>query len=569
MQSRPIGHRPIRQLDADTIAQIAAGEVIERPVSVVKELVENSLDASAGAIVVEVVDGGRTAISVSDDGGGISRDQLALAFARHATSKLAAPDDLFAVATLGFRGEGLASIAAAGATTLVSRPRAAELGARIEARGSEIGSAVACAAPPGTKVVVRDLFHLTPARREFMKSARAEFARISAFLSRIALGWPHVSFTLRHNGNDVWSLPAVTDAIERLEMVFGSGARGALIAIDANGPAAVGVAGYVSKPGRDRPNRDGQVFFVNGRLVRSGALGAAWLAGSGSFGMTGRFPFGAIALTLPSHDVDVNVHPTKIEVRFARGNEVFDALRIAVARTLRATGPARTVPDIAFAPAGAAASLNLSDSTAPAPNVADMLPIGHDRDRVAARVYGQIDQTYIVIGDDAGLLLIDQHAAHERIAYEALLDRAGTDDVESPLLIPTVVELTADQAAVLHEYEAELTQAGVIVEPFGDGAYRVCALPAAMQRRRFDLAAILEDLHADDAAREGAAHHNRVIATIACHSVVRAHEPLALQEQASLYERLLRCRDPHTCPHGRPTMVRVDARSLAKAFGRA
>ena len=568
--------RPIRQLDAATIAQIAAGEVIERPVSVVKELVENSLDAGASAIAVEVADGGRSAISVTDNGVGIARDDLALAFARHATSKLFSAGELFGIDTLGFRGEGLASIAAAGAVELTSRPQGAELGARIEAHGVEVGKPAACAAPPGTKVVVRDLFALTPARREFIKSARAEFSRISAFLSRIALGWPEVAFGLRHDGKDVWALPAVRDGIDRLEMVFGSGSRGSLVEIaTSDAPARIIVSGYISRPGDDRPNREAQVYFVNGRLVRCAPLSAAWLAGSGSFGMTGRFPFGMLALELAPEDVDVNVHPTKIEVRFARGNEVFDAVRIAVARTLRATEPERPAPAIAFAPPpslrDAIAALSARSESADPLRATEPVAtlVAEQAGKPGVRVFGQIDQTYIAAGDAQGLFIIDQHAAHERIAYEAILDREGDAESGAPLLFPTIVELTDSQAVALNENLDMLAQAGVVVEPFGEGAFRICALPAGYEKRRFDLAGMLDDLAADDAAREGVAHRNRLFATIACHSVVRAHEPLSLAEQAALYDRLQRCRDPHTCPHGRPTVLRIDAASLAKAFGRA
>jgi len=568
--------RPIRQLDPATIAQIAAGEVIERPVSVVKELAENSLDAGAGSIDVDVVDGGRTSIAVGDDGSGIPRGDLMLAFARHATSKLAGADELFSIRTLGFRGEGLASIAAAATVELISRPVDQEIGSRVEASDTSISQPSAYAAPPGTKVVVRDLFARTPARREFVKSPRAEFARISAYLSKLALGWPAVRFSLRHDGADVWTLPAVRDAVDRLEMVFGRGARGALVAIAApEAHARVKVAGFISKPGNDRANRDGQVLFVNGRLVRSGAIGAAWTAGYGSFGMTGRFPFGVLALQLEPGDVDCNVHPTKIEVRFARANEVFDAVKLAIARTLRSVEPVRQAPAVAFGPAASAreeraTAFNFAAfgdrgaESVSSPSALEWAAAPGD----GARVYGQIDQTFIVAADRDGLLVIDQHAAHERIVYESILEREGAGDPGAPLLVPQIVTLSDAQAAVLHDHEDELVRAGVSVEPFGERAYRLVALPTGFDNRRFDLTGMLDDLLADDAAREGPAHRNRVLATIACHSVVRAHEPLALQEQATLYQRLRACKDPHTCPHGRPTMLRIDAATLAKAFRR-
>ena len=557
----------IRVLDDATIAQIAAGEVIERPVSVVKELVENSLDAGAKRIDVELRDGGRALIGVSDDGCGISRDELRLAFARHATSKLSAADELFAIRTLGFRGEGLASIAAAGAVELVSRVAADDLGARVEARGTTVGEPSAAAASIGTKVIVRDLFALTPARREFLKSGKAELARVSAFLTQIAVGWPRVAFSMRHDDRDVWVLPAVTSGVERLEAVFGRDSRGWLAAIvTAPEHRRERVGGHISRPGRDRPNRNAQVFFVNGRLVRSAALSAAWLAGYGSFGMTGRYPFGALSIDLPPEDVDVNVHPTKIEVRFAYPQPVFDAVRSAVARTLREEAPARvfSMPGMPIGPEPASLAMEASNAdAAPMP-----LSFGPS-DRAEPRVLAQVDRTYIVLQTGDEMLVVDQHAAHERIAYEALLDGPPLDAAASPLLFPTVVELTPERAAALDEHAAVLASAGIEIEPFGAGVVRIRALPAGYETRRFDLPGILDDLAAEDAPREGVAHRQRMLATIACHSVVRAGDPLSLQEQSALYRRLLRCREPQTCPHGRPTILRLNRDALARAFKRA
>lgn len=559
----------IHVLDEATIAQIAAGEVIERPVSVVKELVENSLDASARHITVELMGGGRSAIAVTDDGVGIPRDDLPLAFARHATSKLDSVGDLFAISSLGFRGEGLASIAAAGDVELTSRTRASEFGYRVEARGTQVGTAAAVAASVGTKVVVRELFSRTPARRAFLKSERSEFARVSAFTSQIALGWPSVGFTLRHDGRDVWSLPAVKDPVDRLETVFGRAARGALVPlVTAAERVRERVSGYVCKPGHDRPNRNAQVFFVNGRIVRSAALSAAWLAGYGSFGMTGRYPFGVIAVSLPPEDVDVNVHPTKIEVRLAHPQHVFEAVRRAVAATQSATERARPLPAAALH-AGASGDERSDNSALHAEAGEAQLSFAPDAQTRDMRVFGQIDRTFIVAGDGNELVLIDQHAAHERIAYEAIAANDGRRDVSEPALFPAVVELTPEQIVALHAYEGELADAGVIVEPFGEATYRIVALPLGYEKRRFDLPRLLDDLSADDAPREGVAHQKRVWASIACHSVVRAGEPLSLQQQSALYERLLRCRDPQTCPHGRPTMLRLDATALAKAFKRA
>jgi DNA mismatch repair protein MutL len=567
----------ILPLDEATIAQIAAGEVIERPVSVVKELVENSLDAGATVVIVELVDGGRTAIAVTDDGRGMSPGDLPLALMRHATSKLRIADDLFAVKTLGFRGEGLASIASAGRLEIVSRRRGEEFGARVEASGTSATAPTAAAAPPGTKVTVRDLFALVPARREFLKSERAEFARVAAFLSQLSLGWPSVAFHLRHDGRDVWALPAAADPVDRLESVFGRDARGTLIAIDGDsGIAREKVSGYISAPGRDRPHRNHQVFFVNGRLVRSSALGASWLAAYGAFGMTGRYPYGVIRVDLPPEDVDVNVHPTKSEVRFRFGAAVFDAVRAAVSRSLRRVEPVRSATAPILSALGIDQSpgmIELRGRELPSLD-ADASPafdaaLMRDSSTVAFRVFGQIDQTYIAASDGADLMLIDQHAAHERIAFEALLAGSNSADVAAPMLFAAVVELTPDRAAALHDHREALSSIGVEVEQFGENAYRIRSLPAGYAQRRFDLGGVLDDLAADDAPREGADHRTRLLATIACHSVVRAHEPLAMQEQVALVQRLRVCRDPHTCPHGRPTMIRLDAATLAKAFKRA
>jgi DNA mismatch repair protein MutL len=569
--------RSIQVLDDATIGQIAAGEVIERPVSVVKELVENSLDAGAKTITVELGGGGCDSIAVLDDGSGIAVDELVLAVTRHATSKLQRRDDLFAISTLGFRGEGLASIAAAGRLEITSRRADADVGARVVADATTISDPTAASASPGTKVVVHDLFALVPARREFLKSARAEFARVSAFLSQLSLGWPEVTFVLRSEGREIWVLPATAHAVDRLENVFGRESRGALAALDEDaGVAREKVSGFISTPGHDRPTRNQQVFFVNGRLVRSSALGSAWQAGAGTFGMGGRYPYGVVRIDVPAEDVDVNVHPTKSEVRFRFGKAVFDAVRRAVARTMRRSTPERAAPmpvlsalgieEDAFTRESVDASAAALDAFAAdvAPHAA--LPfVGHG----TMRVFGQIDNTYIAASDGASLILIDQHAAHERIAYEALVAGSGAPDASAPMLFPTVVELTPDRAAAMHEHQDELTAAGVVIESFGENAFRISALPAGFGNRRFDLAGVIDDLADDAGGRDSSDRRLKLFASIACHSVVRAHEPLALQEQVVLWERLRACREPHTCPHGRPTTMRLDVATLAKAFKRS
>jgi len=572
----------IRVLDPETIAQIAAGEIIERPVSVVKELVENSLDAGATWVAVELRGGGRAEIAVADDGRGILAEDLPIALHRHGTSKLAAASDLFAVRTLGFRGEGLASIAAAaGSLELCSRALGQNFGARISARNGSLGGVSRVAASPGTRVTVRDLFAQTPVRRDFLGSEKAEFARVSAFLSRLALGWPKVAFSLRHEGRDIWSLPAVDAPLERLEMVFGRGSRGSLASVSSSPNIMIGIGGYTSRIGADRPNRQAQVMFVNGRLVRSVALSAAWSAAYANRIESGRHPFGVLLLSVPPGDVDVNVHPTKIEVRFVSAATIFDVVRSAVSDAVSEDAASttsfaqRTDP---FGPLPAApgsiesvASVSLLDAAVEGSPVSS---------RSEARALGQIDQTFVIIRDGEQLLVLDQHAAHERVAFEALAEHDPARAGSAPLLLPKIVELSIDQIATLETFREELEAMGVVVEPFGDDAYRISALPFGYGERRFDLVGILDDLaSAKNDAEPVAAdlqvglastrRRDKILASVACHSVVRAHEPLSLQEQVTLYERLRACREPQTCPHGRPTLLRFDPVSLAKAFHRA
>lgn len=577
----------IRLLDDETISQIAAGEVIERPVSVVKELVENSLDAGASWISVELRGGGRTETIVQDDGRGMLSEDLPLALHRHGTSKLTNASDLFSVRTLGFRGEGLASIAAAAGTLeIVSRAAGQNFGTRITVRNGTAGNVDRVAASPGTKVSVRDLFAATPVRRDFLGSDKGEFARVSAFLSRIALGWPKVAFSLRHEGKDVWSLPAVGAAVDRLEMVFGRGSRGSLVNVSTSPNMMIAIGGFTSRIGADRPNRQGQVTFVNGRLVRSPALSAAWSTAYSNKMMTGRYPYGVLMLSLPPGDVDVNVHPTKIEVRFVSAAAVFDVVRSAVDDALRSESTAQESERDSFSPSAA------RSFASGAPALPDLSLLGGLESALSgviageARALGQIDQTFILISDRRELLILDQHAAHERIAFESLAERPSEAVASAPLLLPRVIELTPDQIATLESCQQDLVAMGIVIEPFGDDAYRISALPSGYGERRFDLAGVLDDLAngaadlqiqssvaADLKVRSGNAQpaeqrRRKLLATVACHSVVRAHEPLSPQEQLTLYDRLRACHDPQTCPHGRPTMLRFDAEALAKAFKR-
>jgi DNA mismatch repair protein MutL len=550
----------IRELDAVTIGQIAAGEIIDRPASVVKELVENAVDARATRITVEIVRGGLDLIEVSDDGAGIAPDELPLALRRHTTSKLRAATELESVATLGFRGEGLASIAAVARVEVFSRLAASEIGARVRAHAENIGVVEPAAAPPGTSVRVASLFENVPVRREYLRSSAAEFNRISAWLTSFALGYPEIRFTLRHDGRDVWVMPAGGGERDRLAMVFGREAAQRLIPLDGDAARTLtgGLRGFVSAPGYDRPDRRLQLLFVNGRLLRSAILAGAWSSGYSTFAMIGRHPYGVLHLDLPPDQVDPNVHPTKSDVRLRYGAQVFETVRRTIAATLTGNAAQRlrehtgtpAAPGISFAPA------SLFDET-PASQA-----IPPDR---ALRVLAQLDRTFILAADGDALLLLDQHAAHERIAYEAIAASARGRTSSEPLLVPQTVELDPARSAVLDRTIEALREGGLEIEPFGERTYRIVATPFGYGARSFDLAGFIDDLSDEPKQRDV---RERVWASLACHSVTIAGERLEFDEMRMLVDRLQSCENPMHCPHGRPTMVRLGSDEIARMFKR-
>ncbi len=561
----------IRLLDPSTIGQIAAGEVIERPASVVKELVENALDAGASRIAVRVSGGGLTEIDVADDGAGIAPDEVATAVLRHATSKLDGADALQSIRTLGFRGEGLASVVAVARTTVASRTAGHEVATAVDAFGEEIGAPYPVAGPPGTRVVVRDLFANVPARRAFLRTPGAEFTRIAQWLATMSLAYPQVGFSLDHDGRRVFAFPADGDPSPRLRHVFGPGA-GAMLPV--RGAAdGVGVAGWIAPPGDDRPDRRAQVLFVNGRLLRTTALSGAWSGAYRTFAMSGRHPYGVLFVDIAPDAVDPNVHPTKSEVRLRFAERVNAVVRGAMGETLRAAAAARLGRAISLAPAPAPALAD--DGAAPAP--ADPAPIAwSDRFTVVddvplpgLRVVAQIDRTYVLATDGEAVVLIDQHAAHERVVYEELVANATQAAPAQPLLVPIAFEVRPDQARALEASRAALVASGLVIEPFGEHAYRITAMPAqtthAGKTRAFDVAAFLDGL--DDDHRPHDERHN-VWASLACHSVARAGDTLAPAEMSHLLERLQRCANPMHCPHGRPTIVRLEPEAIARLFKR-
>ncbi len=559
----------IRLLDPATIGQIAAGEVIERPASVVKELVENALDAGARRIAVRVRGGGLEEIEVADDGAGIAPDEVARAPLRHATSKLPDAGGLTAVATLGFRGEGLASVAAVARTTIASRVAGAEIATAVEAFGEEIGAPYPAPGPLGTRVVVRGLFANVPARREYLRTPGAEFTRIAQWLSTMALAYPEVGFTLEHDGRRIFAFAPDGDPAPRLRHTFGMPADG-MVAVR-GGADRIAVEGWISAPGDDRPDRRAQILFVNGRLLRSTLLSGAWSGAYRTFAMTGRYPYGVLLVDVAPDEVDPNVHPTKSDVRLRFGERVNAVVREAMGTALRAAATARLERAVSFAPPSSEVG---GDAHAPAGAVQAELgwaaaPAAAGVQPASLRVLAQVDRTFVLATDGEAVVLIDQHAAHERVVYEELMPNAERSVAGEPLLVPYTFEVRPDQERALEESREALVASGLVVEPFGERAYRIVATPAhtthAGRTRAFDIAEFLDGL--DDEGPPLDARH-AVWASLACHSVARAGDTLAHAEMVTLLERLQRCANPMHCPHGRPTIVRLEPDAIARLFKR-
>lgn len=576
----------IRVLSPLEAARIAAGEVIERPASVVKELVENSLDAGASRVVVEARDGGLTLIRVVDDGCGIPPGELRLAFERHATSKLVSEGDLWRIETLGFRGEALPSIVAAADVEIVSRAAGHEEGRRLRFEAGAPVDEGPEAAPPGTTVVVRGLFRRQPARLKFVRSAATEAGQIATVVSRYALAFPEVRFALRIDGRVALEAPGTGDPRDAAAAVYGPKVATSLVALRPEAdlePLGIGLAGLVGPPDVTRSTRSGVSLFLNRRWVRNRSLTFAIEEGYQGQLPSGRHPLAVVYLELPPDEVDVNVHPTKAEVRLRREREVFGVLRDAVRSTLsglsatRVVMPATATPPAVQEDAGAAPTdrqeLRLTSPGYQPP----LAPAGSREDAAAGqsprlpvlRPVGQVGALYIVAESPEGMCLIDQHAAHERILYERFLDAVARRQPEvQQLLAPEPIDLTPSHRALLADYLEELRAHGYDLEPFGeDGVWALRAVPAATAGR--DAArSLMEVLDLLERNEERGDRAHRVAASLACHAAVRAGQALTDLEMRELIEQLETCRAPRTCPHGRPTMLHLRSDDLAREFRR-
>jgi DNA mismatch repair protein MutL len=565
---------PIHVLPREVASAIAAGEVVERPSSVVRELIENALDAGASRVEVRVEGAGQTLIEVADDGAGIAAAELPLAVARYATSKLENTEDLFAVRTLGFRGEALASIGAVSRMEIVSRSAEEPSGAVLRVEGGQVGKRSRRGAPAGTVVRVSDLFFNTPARRKFLKAETTERRRILDLVGRYAIAYPQVAFRVTADSRLALETAGRGASREALAAVFDLTTARSLIEVIAAEEAPVRVAGFVSPPDIHRASRRDLTFFVNGRWVLDAALSAAVLQAYHGLLMVGRFPLGFLRVDLDPSDVDVNVHPSKAEVRFRRPEVVVATVQRAVRATLlaQATPPPVELPAPWTTTAADWPATFARGAWEPPPQASFEAP-GVPRAAGAVpllRAVGQVGATYLVAEGPDGLYLIDQHAAHERVLFERLTDARASASLETQSLLDLEpVQLSRAEAAQLDSLAGALGHIGLTVEAFGGDSVRVRTLPALLgdldpaEAVHTALGAFEED----ETPLEGEVEA-RLAARVCKRAAIRAGQVLSIVEQERLLQALESCHSPRTCPHGRPTMIHISVQALERQFGR-
>ena len=623
------------QVLADEVAsQIAAGEVIERPASVVKELIENAIDAGSSNIVIHIEEAGKKLIEIIDDGCGIPADELETAVKRHATSKLRTADDLFHIRTLGFRGEALAAAGSVSRMTITTRTADSETGRRIVVDGGFVTSNKAVGAPFGTTIMIEDLFYNVPARLKFLKSDSTERNQIETLVSRYALAYPEIRWQLINDTKTTLQTTGNGNYREILTAIYGLEIAKQFIEVELE-EDGLNVFGFISPVGLTRSNRKEMNYFVNGRWVQEQALNASVQRAYQTLIMVGRFPLVALFITVDPEDVDVNVHPAKAEVRFKNTDRVIGGVHRAVRRGLITQSPVpelntpvswpsyrpapppfdpngqsvpteqplwrsaflsaeETAPQVpssgeesvnAAAPvyqpfipetisSGSQVQTQMPDTAEDQPPAAFTVPQSAESAPAPffpiLRWIGQVGSTYIIAEGPDGLYLIDQHAAHERILYEKMLDAAANGTVVSQTLLePAVVQLPPWQASRLEENMEVLTRLGFQIEEFGPSAFRVTAMPTIFEKGSpaAAIAAVVEDIENDEVPMAGLTSE-RVASYVCKRMAVKGGQTLTTEEQRALLRDLEQCRSPRTCPHGRPTMIHLSIDMLEKQFGR-
>ena len=586
----------IQILPENITNKIAAGEVIERPASVVKELVENSLDAGAGKVEVELKKGGTKLIRVVDDGQGMSREDLSLAFVSHATSKLEDEDDLFSVSTMGFRGEALSSIGAVSRAKITSRTRDSDEGHSIEVEGGVIGQVQAAGAPPGTQVEVRDLFYNVPVRRKFLKTTATEMAHISETLTRLALARPDVRFMLRHNDREVFNLPAADDRAQRIAEFFGGEIADELIPFEREMDDLT-VEGYLCPPSVDRSNTKMQYTYVNGRYVRDRSLTHAIMEAYRGLMMSRRKPVCFLFLRVPPGEVDVNVHPTKIEVKFRKVGQVHNQLLEAMKDALR-EAKLTPQPSLSDGAEGGADGDSEGESVRQAvwdyfgsagddqdggpkrggrgrSGAAPARPVNVPREEGEGPLPSgravQVLDSYIVQETGEGLEVIDQHALHERLLYNRLKQRLDEGALDrQQLLVPELIELPKDEFYAIMDLQEELARFGISMDAFGDSTVIIRSYPQVLDN--FDAEGFVREVldEFEDVDPAGGAEEclERLLKVTACKGAVKADQRLSSDQLKRLLEQKAQQDEVDTCPHGRPTTILLSHRELEKQFKR-
>jgi DNA mismatch repair protein MutL len=585
--------------------KIAAGEVVERPASVVKELVENALDAGSTRIIIEVEKGGRSLIRVADNGTGMRQDDALLALERYATSKIYKDQDLFNIDTLGFRGEALPSIAAVSKFTLVTRDKRSATGTEIRVEGGKIRKVLEVGAPPGTMITVKRLFYNTPARRKFLKTINTEMGHVADTVSHMALARPGVQFNLLHNSKSTKDWPAVSDPKDRVIDYFGRESSAQLHPI-AYKAAGLTIDGWISSPRFTRRTSRGIHVYVNDRFVRDKMIQHALFEGYAQRLVKGQYPLAVLFITVPFDRVDVNVHPTKSEVRFAEYRKVHDSVQWIVAETLsridqpqwaegyrteyRQAGqtPWISEPGVQSSTFKVQSLENIAQSSklkaggTEEDQKPEALNFEHGTRRQQEglwqkrrfgdlRVLGQIHHTYILCEFDTGLILIDQHAAHERVLYEQLKRRSkGLAGASQKLLVPETLELGYREAGILEKLIEDFNQLGLEVEPFGGNTFVVKSVPALLSGREITplIMEIVEKLAAIGFSKGLGESLDACLQIMACHGAIRANQELSGEQIKGLLTQMDHCDNPSHCAHGRPTWIQWTLGSLEKSFKR-
>ena len=564
---------PIRVLDPKVVSRIAAGEVVERPASVVKELVENSLDASSSQISIEARGGGVGLIRVTDNGIGIPSTEVELAFDRYATSKIGSLDDLESIPSLGFRGEALPSIAAVAEVDIVTCAVDESVGTYISLKDGVIADRGSQGRSQGTTITVRNLLRKVPARLKFLKSTATENGHIANIVTQYALAFPEVKFTLLIDGRETLRTSGNGQLVDSVIEVYGIDVVKNMLEIKdkgwESGVVSPQVTGVISSPAVSRSGRDYLSFFVNRRWINSRLL--AWAVEEAYRGllMSGRHPIAIINISLPAKEVDINIHPTKTEVKFGNERTIFSTVQKAVRRALIELMPVPKIEEVATTyvpPSPPRQSLWTStEVSAASPAVSSETPAVA---LLILRVMGQLSNSYIIAEGPDGLYLIDQHAAHERILFEKIRYQSSQHQIEvQGLLEPATFEVNPKEEEALKLHYEDLAEFGFSIEPFGDRTYLVRAVPALLQNK--DWAGTVRELLASLLGRDKSDWWETIAISIACHSAVRAGQALTDDEMRELILQLESAKLPNTCPHGRPTMIHLSLRQLKREFGRS